>query len=65
MDCDKRNAFFSAPKKAELATKQWKDSKKKKEKAVGMELMFPTDHPDVPSMIDSIFKLHSLLFDAS
>jgi len=28
-----------------------------------MELTFPTDHPDVPKMVDTISKLHSLLFE--
>ena len=30
---------------------------------MGHDLTFPTDHPDVPKVIQTIQKLHGLLFD--
>ena len=61
----RKNDFFSAPKKvAAMKKKQEKEKgKKKKEKVVGMELTFPTDHPDVPKMLQTIHHLHAILFD--
>ena len=40
-------------------------SKKKKQKVIGMELSFPTDHPDVPKLIETIVQLYSILYQTT
>ena len=40
-------------------------NKKKKQKVIGMELSFPTDHPDVPKLIETIVQLYSILYQST
>ena len=56
--------MLMAPKRAEQKRKLEAEkigNKKKKQKVYGMELSFPTDHPEVPKMIETIVKLYSVL----
>ena len=69
IEANRRFEMLNAPKRAEMKKKQEQQkmgtNKKKKQKVIGMELSFPTDHPDVPKLIETIVQLYSILYQST